>query len=822
MDKQTESRVVLVDPGFSSDRIGHHWKLNCGYAHLLGVERCWFAVHRSLRATPGLGGDRLIPTFRISHYEAEERSRLGTVGVFLQGLAYRDHALVPRPARSVLQSLLRLRRSTEGAPFAEIAATQPGGMFTRELCGLLDRVRPHPQSHLVFPSLDTHLARSLLDVIAMRGIQSLPMLHLRLMYDDATRSGGGLDYEGLVERLAATGQLGRRIRLYCETERHAVTLRRQFGASIGVAPFPAGTSPPPEAMEGRPLRVTFLGEARAEKGFELIEPAITAFCAQFPDLVSKVAWRIHVGGRSIEAARARDRIRMRPWQTDADIQFHFGSLSPQDYERVRGDADVVLALQDPGVYGRRGSGVLQEAVAGGRPFIHRGGVSLDPRDGAAGIEANSPDEIAEAIATIARRPGPWFARARAASAHFLRRIEMNDLVKACAAIPRQEAERPTALVVGPWMGDSGSSRLMSLQCRALTELGYQVVRVHLARSGHRPAETLTRALRGGRRDRHAILSIVVESAGREEAPWTHASLPGILKDLFDRDAVRLILGNFPQSSGWIERLPVPADCIRIMETHDLRLDPVTGAVNPDAVGPVAGYHAAVFVNDAERDLWAHAGQPNCRTILPPINDGSAKRAAEAEEVFDLIFVGTDQARNREALRRLTEDVLDHPGMGEVSLLVVGDVAAPGSIRRPNSIAKGRVEDLDAAYGSARMAIVPFGGEGGIPSKVFGALCRHRPLVADAAAVAFLPNPRPFAVADAAAMRDRILALLGNAAKRRAAAAASRETWGELSSWPAYRDAWRGLLADIDPAAVRFASAGKTRIAELEPSQRLDR
>lgn len=809
MKIEPTARVVLVDPGFSSERLGHHYKLNRGYAELIGPERCWFAVHQSLRSAPGLPPDRLIRQFALSHYEAAEIDRLGRLGRLLQGLAYQDYTYVPHQLRRLLQAALRRRRQ-RAIPGSALPEAPVESLYLSDLEGLLARMNLARDDHLVFTSLDTQMGRSLLELIASRGLADLPRMHLRLMYDDATHSDGGLDYQGLLERLRATGLIGPRLSLYSETETHARAIRKTFGIPVGLAPFPAGGLPPPDDPSNRRVVVSYLGEARREKGFDMIEPAIRAFENRYPELADRVAWRIHAGGDTIEAAGLRDQLRAKPLRTGMDVKFQFGSLSPEAYERARCEADIVLALQDPRIYARRGSGVIQEAIAGGRPFIHRLGSALPRHDVAAAISVTSADDVADAVQRIVNEAATWFARAAVAAERLEFRARSNDLATACRSRGVAVENPAVALVIGAWRPGGGSARLMALQCQTLAALGFQVVRVHMARQGLNPLEILASALSGPHRDRDVVLSFVIEAATSSSQEWEWAATPRLLLRLFEQKRVRLVVGNFPQSGAWIGSLPGAEHCTRIIETHDPELRPDLGDIDVRAkVTP--WFDAAIFVSATECEAWRAAGQPSCVTILPPLDDRDGEPHPAIEEIHDLIFVGSGHQRNKRSLSRLLDDILDHTDMAGVSLLVVGSVSEPGGLSHPNAIAIGHTDDLESAYASARVVVAPYGGDGGIPSKVLGALCRGKPLVADAAAVALLNDSGDFAVEDVEAFRLRIRELLDSAPRRRRAAADSRRAWARLAAPQRYVTDWRKLLESLGVTGATVSRRTQKRV-----------
>lgn len=544
-------RVVLVDPAFRDERVGHHARLNQGYAELLGPERCWLAAHRSIDAVTGMSPDRVVRAFAVSFYDSAEQRRLGRLMRLLQALVYQDLPWVPRQARAAVQSLRHRRRRPAAKPATATAPLEP--LYLEELTGLVDSLGLGPDDHLVFTSLDAQMGRSILELQVQRGLADLPSLHLRLMYDDETAVDGGMGYAALLERLAATGGLGRRLKLYCETRPHAVGIGQRLGMPVGVAPYPAEALSPPSPEKGRKLTVAFLGEAREEKGIGWLPDIVAAFERRYPDLTGRVEWLVHAGGRTIEAATARDRLRAVASQSGPAVTYHFGSTTRETYRRHLTRTDVVLALQDPAVYARRGSGVAQEAVAAGRPLICRAGTSMAQEAGEATLVVTSPEDVADAVARIAQDPAHWFARAAVDARRFHRMLGRNDLVRDCAASLTPGSDAPVAMIAAGGPPSVELAERLNAHAQALTALGYQVVRVYLV-SGPEPAgASLARAFEGNGRDLHTVASFEVG----QTAPGEFAKVPRALRGLLDGSRLQVVLADDAVAMHWISLLGAP-------------------------------------------------------------------------------------------------------------------------------------------------------------------------------------------------------------------------------------------------------------------------
>lgn len=776
-------RILLVDPAFADESAGHHAALNRGYLDLIGPDRCWLAVHRSLRRIDGVAPERIIPIFGQSPYDVGEGLRRGSIGRFLQALAYDDATGAPRQVRSLLQALLK-RRSQALAPEAPRLSGAEPAIYRTELLEAISQLGLGPGDHVIFTSMDAEMGRAVLDLTLSGSACDLPAMHLRLMYDDGTATASPLDYDGLVERIAATGLLGTRLRLYAETPLLAEALSRRAKADVGVAPFPAKPFAPPPPVADRRIVVAFFGEARSEKGFDLLVPILRDFAARHRDLTDRVAFRIHAGGKTIEAARSRDALRTDRFPAALDVEVRYGSVAPAVYERMWLEADVVLAPQDPRVYAVRGSGVAQEAIAAGRPLICLAGSSLALDPDASVLAASDVEGLSDAVATFVRDPHPWLAKAAAGAGQFRDRLARLALAEACKVQAPLAPAPPVALVVGPWLAQGGSRQLMDLQCTTLTALGYQVVRVHLTPAGE-ASTVLSKALRGDLRDRAAVAS------------FAGAAIPEGLADICRSGRVTLVLANLPPSADFVSQLDLGPDVVRIMETHDLWLDPVTGSLGEGPAARPMGFDAAVFVNVEEQAAWERAGQPQCVRIIPPLDDRTGS-PRESDFAHDLLFLGSDHARNRRALCRLMQDILDDPACEGLTVAVGGSVWSPALKDDCRIVRLGELSGtgLEAAYASAKVVVAPCGGPGGLPSKVFSALARGAPLVADRAVADFLPPESLLLAKDNAEFRRKILEAVHDEAARHRLARAARAAWSDLGDPEAYAAAWRELLEGL--------------------------
>ncbi|HVC94400.1 MAG TPA: glycosyltransferase [Pirellulales bacterium] len=175
---------------------------------------------------------------------------------------------------------------------------------------------------------------------------------------------------------------------------------------FGTLPIPVGDGFRPQSTDPakKPLRIVFLGDARAEKGFQ-----------HLPRLLDQVWDDLVVPGRAqfvlqacpprrtepqVEPVLAELARRPRP-----QVTLLHGPLTSAEYQRQLTQADVVLVPYEPRAYVARSSGILAEALAAGIPAIVPDGTWMAeqiaaPNGGQAGAIFRRPDEIGLALREV--------------------------------------------------------------------------------------------------------------------------------------------------------------------------------------------------------------------------------------------------------------------------------------------------------------------------------------------------------------------------------------------------------------------------------------
>jgi glycosyltransferase involved in cell wall biosynthesis len=189
-----------------------------------------------------------------------------------------------------------------------------------------------------------------------------------------------------------------RISVLSDSQALADAYATALGTRVHTVPIPVVFETTCDRHDSSAFTVTYLGDARAEKGFDQI-PAIVDGCArQIADGAIRFVVQAHLNPSASAATReAVDRLRGR-----AGVALIERSLDASEYSDILAAANLILLPYDPHRYWGRTSGILAEAIVAGVPAVVPGGTWLsaviDAGDGA-GVVApdNSGRSMAHAV-----------------------------------------------------------------------------------------------------------------------------------------------------------------------------------------------------------------------------------------------------------------------------------------------------------------------------------------------------------------------------------------------------------------------------------------
>jgi glycosyltransferase involved in cell wall biosynthesis len=412
------TRVFFVDPSVR-DFGGHFRTQLAGFAAMLAPEERYAVVNRNWSGGAMLGGAHVVPWFRwslpdfqrVSPKGLATRSRdatrrhlrsLGVSSAFADPLAYCAKWLVWSGAllRAQACSLWRL------GPGADVGHQS---IYRPDLRRLVKEFRLGPSDHLVIPTTDHQILLAVLSVCANTSADDLPRFHLRFLCDDSCNIGGHpspMSFEDMLRWLRTESLLMQRVFLYAETARLADWMECIAGVRPALAPYPVFTGArPPRATRRPTLRIGYLGQARYNKGFDRLAAILLRFEALYSEAASKgcnvpvISLVVHAAPGSEKLVRAFEEAAQ---TLQLDLELIDRTVDEEEYQQIIDRIDILLLPYKISRYRRKGSGIAQEALVNGIPFVCSSETALvDLLLEGNGESSRTDDEFASALLKIA-------------------------------------------------------------------------------------------------------------------------------------------------------------------------------------------------------------------------------------------------------------------------------------------------------------------------------------------------------------------------------------------------------------------------------------
>jgi len=402
---------------------GHHYEYDLAVSRAAAGREYAVAVLANKHfSDSGAFPAAIVPWFPESSYEAH---RNGSAALVLRAITP-----LPAPMRRTIIAAGSLARRTmrrfRNGPGPSPAL--PG--FGKTLAAWLEREQLRPEDHVFIHSLSNAEFLSLSGMLIETHAKAT--IHVLLRRDAEEENAVTQAHGGVRPALAAlvrSPEPGTRLRLYADTRQ----LAEQYDALAGSPRFQAlpiphcleERPPPPDRGPGFPLRLVYLGNARSEKGFDLLPGLLTAlkkdcFGTGRAKLVAQA--NIPVSLEEADIARAVKRLSAYPAN---QVELLDRELSLEAFQELLHSADIVLLPYRADLYRRRSSGILVQALAAGKPVVvpEDSWLASEASQGAAivfGRKRSFADAVRLAIenhaelATVARSAAATFARTHSA------------------------------------------------------------------------------------------------------------------------------------------------------------------------------------------------------------------------------------------------------------------------------------------------------------------------------------------------------------------------------------------------------------------------
>jgi len=373
---------------------------------------------------------------------------------------------------------------------------------------------PRAGDHVLFHTLGFAELRCILDyLIDLPVSDDLPFIHVLLRYDPALIRHSVDLFGPLFDRVNRMDHLRRKVVFHTDTDLLSAEYARLTGTPFNTLPIPFQqkrlrerlASPSPRKA-GAPLIITYLGDARLEKGYrdfpaalELVKPQLTA---------GKVRFRLQSNFNSVggEAGIMAAVQKLGQYPT-SQVELMMNPLDHDAYYDHLVDADAVLIPYDPDRYRARSSGVLIEAMSAGKPVITTRGSWMETQVTAENaVLCDDSSKLGPALLEMIQNFSRYEAGARARAATALKTSTgdhfVAELVKSTqrGTLPERSDKAPRVLVV--MNGDAviqqnGAGQVARSQFEYLKKAGYKVVGLFLANdaeAGPQAMENWTRLL----------------------------------------------------------------------------------------------------------------------------------------------------------------------------------------------------------------------------------------------------------------------------------------------------------------------------------------
>ncbi len=284
---------------------------------------------------------------------------------------------VGKRCREFAQAVAQIVRSRWKPPAGQTATTQrrrQAAAFARDTCAVLRRLKPGPEDVFFIPTISPDDMLGLAKAIRDGPVpSSWHLLFRRNIF--AGRPDGYAAQEHVMAELRDVFLKVRdtagpaRLHFYTDTDELTAQYDRIGVVKFETLPIPHTYSPQTHETRLGPVRVTYLGDARAEKGFHLLPRLAGDLEQEYLDPGRAhfvVQCNYNVPGGEPKAVAARGQLECLPAHA---ITLHKQPLTSAQYEELLLSAGVLLLLYDRDNYYARSSGIAVEALVAGVPIL---------------------------------------------------------------------------------------------------------------------------------------------------------------------------------------------------------------------------------------------------------------------------------------------------------------------------------------------------------------------------------------------------------------------------------------------------------------------
>lgn len=185
--------------------------------------------------------------------------------------------------------------------------------------------------------------------------------------------------------------------LYSDTVPLAAELKSIFVVNVLVLPIPFRIPEGVRVISTNQFIVSYLGDARREKGFHLLPKIIESSIALGAKVLFEIQLNLQKAAQSDPlVVAASEQLKRLAASHQSRLRLHFGSLSDVAYYELLMTSSAVLIPYDPLAYRRRSSGIFAQAYRLGKICIVPSGTSFS---------AGEPSNLNVAYSSESEIPG---------------------------------------------------------------------------------------------------------------------------------------------------------------------------------------------------------------------------------------------------------------------------------------------------------------------------------------------------------------------------------------------------------------------------------
>jgi len=718
------------------------------------------------------------------------------------------------------------------------------GRFVSELDGIFKHLRVTSNDHIFLPTIGTSQLADLWSYLSTSGVRADFHIVLRRdLLEPLSNLDADRPLPNVLDAFARSGCFNNRVKFYVDTE----DLQKQYhavgGLQFALLPIPPGHEPSSQARQDKSgvINVTYLGNARTEKGFQHLANVVWATFVEIPE---GVRFTIQANLNAPHADKAIDKARTalsRYPKSQVDLRTQ--PLDKDEYSLLLAESDIVLLPYSKFDYRNRSSGILVEAIAAGKVVVIPSATSLESMSaGHAAVVYDQEADIGRAVVKAAKDFAALSEKAKETADAFR---AFHSAENAFRIIEDRFTDEPApdwAVVTLEKHSArfSGSERGVIEQIKRLQETGLRIElwvadRESFLECKVDSSQIFNRFAVFGV-DKVAFLNFkpaLVPAPDRRLRPnvfdnlehMERFSLTSAMKAALASNPPKLAIGNYIFSRPIIDQMrQFTAGRTRyICEMHDLqsiqtayyrhKLCGTPNLVDDEEltaeIAAADGFDKVIAITENEfRQMAARMNPAKLVNLAVEVSVPQGIETPFPETAIDLLFVGSLHRPNVDGINWFYRNVF-RPRLDGLKLHVVGTVCkavAAELSADPDVILHGQVADLSQMYAPARIVIAPIFDGAGMSVKTLEAFAYGKAFVGTSLSLRGLDDLPVTACDDAASFAAEILSLNENTAKRNAIEDAVRKWVAQRAN--ARREFFKSELLLTEGEGARVVSSAK--------------